>query len=92
MGIAVTDPMTYEFLFLENRVQSANLSAAPPYVPQMLLTHWTNLKPLSLAESAITGETRFPGEPPFFWTAQAMIPKTVATMPTNAGHINFSSL
>jgi hypothetical protein len=29
-GIAVAEPMIYELFFFENRVQSENLSAAPP--------------------------------------------------------------
>ena len=92
IGRAVDEPITLEFFFLENRVQSENRSAAPPYVPQILLMHCTNLKPRFAADRGMDGDTRFPAEPPFVCTAHAMMPKTVPTVPMKAGHMNFSSL
>lgn len=56
------------------------------------LMHWKNLKTRVEVETVIAGATMSPGEPPFVCTAHAMMPKTVATVPKNAGHMNFSSL
>lgn len=56
------------------------------------LIHCINLKARVEVDTATAGATMLPAEPPFTCTAHAMMPKTVPTVPKNAGHMNFSSL
>jgi hypothetical protein len=49
-GMTVAEPKMYAFFFFENRVQSENRSAGPPYVPALVYISITPLNSLEEIE------------------------------------------